>query len=235
VIVSIESNAQDQTKANHHYVTRAYLDNMLAPGETRLWVYQRNSNHVFRNIPKNLASARGYYTVVRNDGSKDDQFEKLLARDIEGPGVPILRKLSKGEKQLTLQEITHGASLIAMQELRVPFKRDQLSIMMTQIGESFLNTMMSAPGHVERTLQEMKDDGRIDQSVSASEMRKHYEDGDFVLKTTDAGNLAALGRTLGHLIGAYAAMKWTVLIRLYRRTILSVVTTLLLKLAQPAQ
>jgi hypothetical protein len=38
-------------------------------GETRLWVYQRNSNRVFRNIPANLASARAYYITINKEGT----------------------------------------------------------------------------------------------------------------------------------------------------------------------
>jgi len=38
----------------HHFVTCAYLEGMLTSGESRLWVYERNSDHVFRNLLKTL-------------------------------------------------------------------------------------------------------------------------------------------------------------------------------------
>ena len=109
----------------HHFVTRAYLAGMLAPGESRLWVYERNSDRVFRNIPENLASERAYYTVVGKDGVGHDEFEKFLAAEIEGPGISVLRRLSTGTMQLSWVERLHATNLIAIQELRVPFMRDQ--------------------------------------------------------------------------------------------------------------
>ncbi len=46
--------------------------------------------------------------------------------------MPVLRKLSSGTKQLKWEDIGFAASLIAMQELRVPFMREQLES--TMIG-----------------------------------------------------------------------------------------------------
>ena len=210
--MSTNPPTQDQTKAKHHYVTRAYLDNMLARGEKRLWVYERNSDRVFRNIPANLASARAYYTTTNKDGVEQDQFEKLLAADIEGPGIPVIRKLSVGSSQLSMQEIAYGAMLIATQELRVPFKMEQLSAMMKAAGESFLKSAMSRPGVMESAFQELKDSGKINPLLSADEMRRNYDEGGFDIVTTTSGKLWALGTMLRQLINTYAMMKWTVLI-----------------------
>jgi hypothetical protein len=203
---------QDQTRAKHHYVTRAYLENMLTPGETRLWVYERNSPRVFRNIPANLASARAYYTIIRQNGEEDDRFEKFLASDVENPGIAVVRKLSDGFRQLKMEEIVYGATLLAVQELRVPSMRHQLLVMMKATGNSFVKAMMSRPGLIESTFRELQDKGKISPTMTAEEMRKAYEEHEFEVVPAHWADLWALSLALKSPIETYSAMKWTVLI-----------------------
>jgi hypothetical protein len=194
---------QDQTRAKHHYVTCAYLKNMLAPGETRLWVYERNSPRVFRNIPANLASARAYYTIIHKNGEEDDRFEKILATEVESPGIAVIRKLSDGFSQLKMEEIVRG---------RVPNMRHQLLTMMKGVGNSFYKSMMSRPGLMESTLRTLQDAGKISTSVTAEEIRRSYEEDKFEIVPAHSADLWALGLSLESLIETYSAMKWTVLV-----------------------
>jgi hypothetical protein len=210
----VQESADDhnQTRAKHHYVTCAYLKNMLAARETRLWVYERNSPRVFRNIPANLASARAYYTIIHKNGEEDDRFEKFLAADVESPGIAVIRKLSDGFRQLKMQEIVHGATLIAVQELRVPSMRHQLLTMMKGVGNSFLKSIMSRPGLMESTLRELQDAGKISTSVTANEMRRSYDEQEFEIVPSHSADLWALSVSLKSLIETYSAMKWRVLV-----------------------
>jgi hypothetical protein len=206
------AQTQDQTGSMHHYVTRAYLEGMLAEGEPRLWVYERNSDYAFRNIPKNLASKRSYYTILGPDGKESDQVEKLLSHAIEGPGIHLLRLLAKKDShQLNWPERVQVSALIAVQEFRVPFAREQLEKMMHGIANSFVNSALNTPGVIEGALDEMKDAGKLDADISAESMRKAFRDGDVVLKMLPEASLQAMGHILPLLIRTYAEMKWTVL------------------------
>jgi hypothetical protein len=210
--VAERAAAQDQTKAKHHYVTRAYLANMLAPGETRLWVYERNSPRAFRNIPANLASMRAYYTIIHQNGKEDDRFEKLLANDIEGPGIAVIDKLLGGNKQLRLEEIVRGAILIAMQELRVPNMRHQFLTMVKAMGDSFYQSIMSRPGFMEASFAELQDAGKISTSVTAEELRNVYERNGIEIVPANSADLWALSLALKSLSEVYSIMRWTVLV-----------------------
>lgn len=200
------------SSAKHHYVAAAYLNGMLLPGDSRLWVYERNQSRAFRNIPKNLAHRRGYYTIVRADGSEDDKFEQLLATDVEGPGIPVLRKLAVGAKQLKWKEIGFGASLIAMQELRVPYVRDQLASAMIGLQEQVVNFSLSVPGYLERVLKELQQGDKNIRSVTADDLREAVRSGKIRLEANPEASLKALGYMLPILIESYARMKRTVLI-----------------------
>jgi hypothetical protein len=185
---------------------------MLSPGESQVWVYERNKKRVFRNIPKNLANRKGYYTIVRSDGTEDDQFEKLLATEVEGPGLPVLRKLSSATKQLTREEIASGASLIAMQEVRVPFMREQLETVMVGAQEQVMNFALSIPGYLERKLKELCARDEVPGGVSADELRESVRSGKIKLHANPEASLVALGHMLPMLIQFYSMMKWTVLV-----------------------
>jgi uncharacterized protein DUF4238 len=200
------------SSAKHHFVTAAYLRGMLLPGDPRLWVYERNKPRVFRNIPENLAHRRGYYTIVRPDGSEDDKFENILATNVEGPGIPVLRKLSSDTKQLTWEEIALGASLIAMQELRVPYMREQLASVMIGIQEQIMNFSLSVPGYVESVLKDLQERGQNPEGVSADDLRESVRSGKIKLEANPEASLKALGHMLPTLIEFYSIMKWTVLI-----------------------
>jgi hypothetical protein len=111
-----------------------------------------------------------------------------------------------------MEEIGYGATLIAMQELRVPFKREQLSTMMKTSADLHLKSAMSHPGIMESVFQELKEQGMIDSSLTAEGMRKIYDEGGFNIVTTTSGELWALSIMLRQLMNTYAAMKWTVLV-----------------------
>jgi hypothetical protein len=207
-----QPKSPDQTRAMHHFVTRAYLEGMLADGETRLWVYERNKNRVFRNIPKNLASKRAYYAILGNDGVENDKFEKFLAERVEVPGIAVIRRLSHNMKQLNWDERFHGANLIATQELRVPFMRDQFSNVMKKFYTSFMHSSIAVPGMLEKDLRQLQEEGKVAMTISADELRNAVTSGGVALEMKPEASLRALSDAIPALIDTYVQMKWTVLI-----------------------
>jgi hypothetical protein len=202
----------DQTRSKHHFVTAAYLEGMLANGETRLWIYERNSDHVFQNIPDNLANEKAYYAIRGEDGIENDKFEKMLAVEIEGPGITALRGLSSHMKQLNWREREQMAILVAMQELRVPFMRDQISQMMKGIHTSFMHRIISMPGLLEKHLENLKISRKVSRSITAERIRKNINNGNVKLEMFPDASLRALIHSLSPTVNVYLKMKWTVLI-----------------------
>lgn len=202
----------DQTRAMHHFVTRAYLEGMLADGETRLWVYERNKERVFRNIPENLASKRSYYTAIGKDGIETDKVEKMLGKVIEGPGIAILRYIAKEMKQLNWEQRFRVAMLIAAQEMRVPHMRDQLTNAMKGITTAYMNSKISAPGVLEKYLERIKATNQTYSTVSAEDIRNAVRNGGITLDMHPEASIQAMGHTLPLLMHTYAEMKWEVFI-----------------------
>jgi hypothetical protein len=108
----------------HHFVTKAYLDGFLLPGEKHLCCYGRKKFAPFLTAPENLANRHDYYSFKRSDGTIDYSLETQIGTEIESPGIPVIPKLAAGKVNFSHTERTTLAKLIALQSVRVPFERN---------------------------------------------------------------------------------------------------------------
>ena len=107
----------------HHYLTKAYLDGFLEPDAKQLFCYMRRKSEPFATTPVNLANIRDFHSFKRPDGSIDTSLETQIEREIETPGIPLLRKLALGKVNLDYQQRSLVARLVALQNVRVPYER----------------------------------------------------------------------------------------------------------------
>jgi hypothetical protein len=113
-----------QRPKQHHYVTRAYLEGFLEPRCVQLICYGRHRQTPFWRTPQDLATQRNYHSFKRADGTWDDSLELKLQKDVEDPGLEILRLLADGKTRLDWQQRDRLSLLIAVQRFRVPHMRD---------------------------------------------------------------------------------------------------------------
>ncbi|MGC2546811.1 MAG: DUF4238 domain-containing protein [Silvibacterium sp.] len=107
----------------HHFVTKAYLEGFLEPGEKHLSCYMRRRSEPFLSMPVNLANIRDFHSFKRPDGSIDASLESLIEREIESPGIPLIRKLASGKVNLDYKQRSLVARLVGLQSVRVPYER----------------------------------------------------------------------------------------------------------------
>ena len=103
-----------------HYVTKAYLDGFLEPGEEHLFCWRRHKNAGFRKIPAEVAFHKNYYSFKRTDGTWNDSAETFFANKVENPGLEILKKLVAGDTRLKWEERNALAVLLSIQEQEFP-------------------------------------------------------------------------------------------------------------------
>lgn len=108
----------------HHFVTKAYLDGFLLPGEGHLCCYDRKKSAPFLTAPENLANRHDYHSFKRPDGTIDYSLETQIGSEIESPGIPVIQKLAAGKVNISHAERTTLAKLIALRSVRVPFERN---------------------------------------------------------------------------------------------------------------
>ncbi len=102
-----------------HYVTRAYLDGFLSPGANQLVCYARNGK-MFSRRTQDIAKERNFYAFKNEKGEWNDSLEEIIGRTVETPGLPVIKKLAKGNTRLNWDERTALALLVAFQEVRTP-------------------------------------------------------------------------------------------------------------------
>jgi hypothetical protein len=107
----------------HHYVTKAYLDGFLEPGCPQLVCYSRHRQAPFCRTPQDLATQRNYHSFKRADGTWDDSLELKLQKDVEDPGLCVLRLLANGKTRLSWGQRDQMSLLVATQRFRVPHIR----------------------------------------------------------------------------------------------------------------
>jgi hypothetical protein len=191
-----------------HFVTRAYLEGFLANGGTHLVVYTREKNDAFRALPKNVAKIHNYYSVKTEDGSYDDRVEHMLQTVIEDPGLSVIRKLNSGHYDISRYARIRLATLLAVQEYRVPWMREQMEAFTTGMLQRFTQSMLDAPGAAEATLDEL---GLSDKKETLAEMRKAFKDGNVFVTASPVASLHAMGYVLESLLDVYFKMGWEVL------------------------
>lgn len=103
----------------HHYVTKSYLDGFLEPDTKQPHCYMRRKSRPFLTTPANLANIRDFHSFKRHDDSIDTSLETQIEREIETPGIPLLRTLASGKVNFDKQR-SFIARLVALQHVRVP-------------------------------------------------------------------------------------------------------------------
>src|ERR1700691_5229537 len=107
----------------HHYVTKAYLDGFLEAGRAPLICYGRHRQDPFFRTTQDLATRRNYHSFKRADGTWDDSLELKLQKEVEDPGLRVLRLLDAGKTRLNWRQRDQMSLLVAAQRFRVPHIR----------------------------------------------------------------------------------------------------------------
>ena len=111
-----------------HFVTAAYLAGFTPDGgrESQLYIYERNTEKMFRAIPDEAAKRRNYYSLPLPNGGFDDSVDTMLTA-LEGQAMPGLQKIVAGDYNLSIFERGLLAFLIAFQEFPNALDTESLS------------------------------------------------------------------------------------------------------------
>lgn len=116
-----------------HYIARFYLRNFAEPVfSDSLCVYDLQKHCWERRTPNGVGWFPHLCSMIAMDGSRTDEFDKFLNREVENPAAPAMRKLATGE-ELDSDERSAVALFIALTAARSP---------------QMMNTVMQ--GHLDR-------------------------------------------------------------------------------------
>jgi hypothetical protein len=133
-----------QRNIQQHFVTAAYLVGFTPENkrDSKLRVYERNNDKVFRLIPDEAAKRRNYYSIPQKEGGFNDIVDTMLAT-LEGQAMPALQKLLVGEYKLSIFERALLGHLIAFQEFRTPWARASFQKMEVHLAQQMMRIQLT--------------------------------------------------------------------------------------------
>ena len=200
----------------HHFVTRAYLEGFLEPGQDHLYCYGRYKREHFLSSPAKIANIRDYHSFRKPDGSLDTSLEDLIGAEFESRGIPIIRKLALGKIKIDYGQRLSLAKLIALQTVRVPYEREfidhnaketllehlrEMDEGARRLGRP-VNAIEVAIGHLDR-LPRVGEWVRLHRSAIEAELKLLEEDP--LRSSREALIFLAKG-----IATVYAGMEWTI-------------------------
>jgi hypothetical protein len=200
-----------QRNVQQHYVTAAYLAGFTPDGtrDSQLYVYERKTEKTFRLIPDEAAKQRNYYSIPKRDGDFDDRVDAMLT-GLEGQAMPVLRKLVAKNYNVSTFERALLAYLIAFQEFRTPWARANFQKMELSLAEQLFHFSAKVPGYMERTLEELKKEGKVDGSVTADQIRESFKNERIKLVAKRHAGIDLMVSTSQTVGNIYTQMAWSV-------------------------
>jgi Protein of unknown function (DUF4238) len=195
----------------HHFVTKAYLEGFVPDDGSRLHVYTRNKTDFFRAYPVNIAKIKNYYSLKGPDGTVDNKVETMLATNVEGPGIAVIKRLNAGHYDISATARAKLAFLMAIQEYRVPWMRETMEGAMKSVQESVMSLMIERPGFLEQSIAEFKEKEEKETLVTADGIRAAFRSGQITLADNPGASLWAMGSVATKVTQCYYEMKWTIL------------------------
>jgi hypothetical protein len=156
----MEANNKPQRNVQQHFVTAAYLAGFTPDGkrDSKLYIYERSTEKMFRSIPDKAAKRRNYYSALLPGGGFDDTVDTMLTA-LEGQAMPSLQKLVTRDHKLTTFERALLAFLIAFQEFRTPWTRQMFQKMQEDLTTSTMHMAANQRGYFEGIFEELKAKG----------------------------------------------------------------------------
>ena len=163
-----------------------------------------------------LANIRDFHSFRRRDGSIDTSLETQIEREIESPGIPLLRKLASGKVNFDYQQRLLVARLVALQSVRVPYERsfmdrnnvDNLRSYIEQMDED--SKRLGAPVNAIEIAVTPRDDPRLIRNwmrVTRAQILAEIRDAEEDPLRSSRETFFGLAESVGRII---ARMEWAV-------------------------
>jgi hypothetical protein len=107
-----------------HYIPQYYLKGFLDPSSSLVWVYEKNSQRVFRAGTKQIARENKFYSRA---------VEQYLANEIEGPANNVIKKIRNREIVTTEDKLLLAQYMIVMLK-RVPRGKERIKEKFPRVG-----------------------------------------------------------------------------------------------------
>lgn len=144
-----------------HFAAKVYLRAFIDPAlkvksKHQIWTYSRGVEPVARGV-REVAAEYDYYevNVPGTEGFAEKEFGK-----VETAGSPILKKLRKGDINLTAEEKNTFALFVAMSMARVPVSRELIDVVQAETSRKAVELIASDPAALADVARDITARGR---------------------------------------------------------------------------
>ncbi len=126
--------------------------------EGLVWVYDKNSDKVFGNIPKNIGFEKHYHTFCRPDGTKDtNTIEDYFCHVWEGPTAKIFESIKAGSLP-TDDDRAFFARFLGLSLTRSPTHREHVNKIIAHVKKAVGQCNAADPRNFAQSLRNYERD-----------------------------------------------------------------------------
>jgi hypothetical protein len=195
-----------------HYLPRCYLENFTKDG--LLWVFDRVTGEFRKQSPNTTAKQKHFYTVLRDDDSKDFGIERWFAEKVESRFTPIIAKLRRREN-LTPDELSRLALFVSVLKVRTPQAAREYKNMAGELMKRSFQIAASHPEAADNMFDDYDDD-------AAEKMAEFVRKGEYDIIPHQNDWLRAMLKLALANVRRFTSLKWFIL---HRRPTQSFVTS----------
>ena len=137
----------DNVARKHHFIPEFLLAGFTRTGfkETPLHVFDKKELRQLKQLPKNIATSKGFYTIDTTLKSRirPDEFERLIGQ-FENEVAPIIREICNTEKLPRGKEFTLLLHFFALLAARTPTKKALLIRPKEEIINRYFKIILSS-------------------------------------------------------------------------------------------
>jgi len=164
----------------NHYLPQMYLKSFLV--NKTFWVYCKGGDEPIAQTPINTGVENNLYNIKNDDGTVNDEFEKLLSNHTENNASEIIKKLLKPNSRIAKNDISELAIFFSFLSTRVPSSINFAREIGEEIALAKLMKASKSIKYIQNIIDEenSKEDGSI--TMSAQELQKLLENPEEKLK-----------------------------------------------------
>lgn len=192
----------------HHYLAQFYLKRFCRDG--KLWLYDRDKDEYRRQTPKNTALEKHLYSLDKEDGQKDDELEKILAR-AEGLAKPVLDKIDKRDK-IAPYDKESLSWFLGMQYFRTPSSFNQHDEMVEYFMKRVMKNAFSSVANAEYKMKDIEEKTGQKLDTTPEEMVEFAQSDDYKIHSPKEYKFENLMECCQILKNYYTVTSWKILV-----------------------
>jgi hypothetical protein len=160
----------------NHYLPQFYLEYFILPGEKCIWVYDKSGGEPRCQQPINTGVEGHLYSIINEQGEKDDSIETQFLAPLDGRVKPVLDRWGLPGAQLTSEDVPLVAEFMASLCTRVPRQIEMIREFGKVLAIKRSHDLAGEPDRLMAYLQRYQEENPGDKLPDVEEFRKLLED-----------------------------------------------------------